>query len=406
MRSQLTEANITNIGGNPWAAQYIYHDNGDMYKRTLTGKSQAAFTYIGNLMDTASGGENFDLDWDDNGQLTLNDQTTGDDTSLTWNWDNKLRSAQKGSNSISLRYDPWGNRIKKTSSASGTRKYIVDIAADLPVILLELEGSSIKKTYIYGNSQILAQHDGDASTTPPADIYFYLHDRLGSVRQIIDGSGNVKNVYSYKPFGELFATETTENVSNPFMFTGQFFDSEIDEYYLRARMYDPYIYRFTSRDPVLGEFKEPLTLHKYLYCLNDPLNRIDPSGELFGLLVGHSILSSLRSLDYKMSMAIWGRSLNFVQQINLIQLDRAVAMELLIAEFEGGLTEYSVDAIVSFITPWLGKVSPALKSVAKFGFEVVGDRKDLTELLREPSTKKFWDYFWRKVPGTVETELN
>ena len=32
------------------------------------------------------------------------------------------------------------------------------------------------------NSQIIAQHTGDHE----ADKYFYLHDRLGSVRQIID----------------------------------------------------------------------------------------------------------------------------------------------------------------------------------------------------------------------------
>jgi len=125
------------------------------------------------------------------------------------------------------------------------------------------------------NSQILAQHDGDYS----ASRYFYLHDRLGSVRQIIDYWGNVKNCYTYNPFGELYDTETEENIANPFKFTGQYFDSEIDEYYLRARQYNPHIARFTTRDPVFDKFREPLTLHQYLYCINDPINRIDPSGE-------------------------------------------------------------------------------------------------------------------------------
>ena len=48
------------------------------------------------------------------------------------------------------------------------------------------------------NSQIIAQHDGKYDQTR----YFYLHDRLGSVRQIIDTSGNVKNMYTYEPFGK------------------------------------------------------------------------------------------------------------------------------------------------------------------------------------------------------------
>jgi len=36
--------------------------------------------------------------------------------------------------------------------------------------------------------------------------------------------------------------------------------------------------RFTSRDPVRGKHKEPLSLHRYLYCGNAPTGFIDPSG--------------------------------------------------------------------------------------------------------------------------------
>lgn len=55
----------------------------------------------------------------------------------------------------------------------------------------------------------------------------------------------------------------------------------IGQYYCRARQDSALIYRFASRDLVLGEFKEPLTLHKYLYCLNEPVNRIYPWGLLY-----------------------------------------------------------------------------------------------------------------------------
>ncbi len=135
---------------------------------------------------------------------------------------------------------------------------------------------SIKKTYIYANSQVIAQHDGDYE----ADRYFYLHDRLGSVRQIINTNGDVVNRYTFKPFGELFegSEHLDETITNPFGFTGQYYDSEIEQYYLRARQYDPHLQIFTSIDPVLGRFEEPLTLHEYLYCLNDPLNWIDTTG--------------------------------------------------------------------------------------------------------------------------------
>jgi len=104
--------------------------------------------------------------------------------------------------------------------------------------------------------------------------------RLGSVRQIIDTAGNVVNYYTYEPFGETIEQTSDGSLAtgDGFMFTGQYFDTEIDQYYLRARQYDPHISRFTARDPVFGKFEVPLTLHRYLYCGNDPLNRLDPTG--------------------------------------------------------------------------------------------------------------------------------
>jgi len=219
-----------------------------------------------------------DLDYDDNGNMISSIDNPA--SSYEYNWDNKLRSAAKGSDSISLKYDSLGNRIYKDSSVNGKRKYIVDIVSDLPVILMEIDtaDSSLKKTYIYANSQIIAQHDGDHT----ANRYFYQHDRLGNVRQIIKPAGmyyvNLANHYTYNPFGELFPTEFAETVSNSFRFTGQYYDSEINEYYLRARQYSPHIGRFTGRDLIDGKFEQPLTLHKYLYCINDPVDKVDPWG--------------------------------------------------------------------------------------------------------------------------------
>ena len=288
MRSQLTDANITNIigGDGLWTAYYSYHNSGDMYSRTIESDTDS-FTYKGHLMATL---DSTNLAWDENGNLILSSHES-QATSHEYNWDGKLRSAAKGSTTIGLKYDPDGNRIRKQtiSGSTTTRKYIVDIAGNLPVILMELDATdyTVKKTYIYANSQILAQHDGDTS----AQRYFYLHDRLGSVRLIIDSAGNVKKYYTYDPFGKTIEESSDEPLatSNCFMFTGQFYDSEIGEYYLRARMYDPHISRFTSRDPVFGDFKEPLTLHAYLYCINNPINMIDPAG-LWGEAIHNQII--------------------------------------------------------------------------------------------------------------------
>jgi len=77
---------------------------------------------------------------------------------------------------------------------------------------------SVKKGYIYANSQILAVYKGDWRND--ADKYFYLHDRLGSVRQIINNRAEVKQFYTYNPFGETIDSDS--GFDNPFMFTGQY----------------------------------------------------------------------------------------------------------------------------------------------------------------------------------------
>ncbi len=45
-----------------------------------------------------------------------------------------------------------------------------------------------------------------------------------------------------------------------------------------VRWYDPTVDRFLQQDPWLGEVYEPLTLNAYGYCVNDPMNAVDPDG--------------------------------------------------------------------------------------------------------------------------------
>jgi len=93
----------------------------------------------------------------------------------------------------------------------------------LPVILMELDwNNDMVKSYIYANGQLLARHDENEQDRP---VYFYLHDRLGSVRQIINSAGNVEQYYTYDPFGEVL--EEDGSFDNNFMFTGQWFDDEM-----------------------------------------------------------------------------------------------------------------------------------------------------------------------------------
>ena len=46
-----------------------------------------------------------------------------------------------------------------------------------------------------------------------------------------------------------------------------------------VRWYDPAIGRFQQKNPWLGTPYEPLTLNRYGYCVNEPIQLIDPDGQ-------------------------------------------------------------------------------------------------------------------------------
>jgi RHS repeat-associated protein len=52
-----------------------------------------------------------------------------------------------------------------------------------------------------------------------------------------------------------------------------------------VRWYDPTVGRFLQQDPWLGSIYAPLTLNAYGYCVNDPVQMVDPSG-MIAIAVG------------------------------------------------------------------------------------------------------------------------
>lgn len=59
---------------------------------------------------------------------------------------------------------------------------------------------------------------------------------------------------------------------------GEWVEGSTGLVYLRGRFYSPRLRRFISRDRIMGDEENPHTFHAYSYCLNDPLNRRDPTG--------------------------------------------------------------------------------------------------------------------------------
>lgn len=67
-------------------------------------------------------------------------------------------------------------------------------------------------------------------------------------------------------------------LNNPYGYTGEQLDDESGLIYLRARYYDSEIGRFVNQDTYKGSYENPLSMNKYSYVENNPLNYIDPLG--------------------------------------------------------------------------------------------------------------------------------
>ena len=93
---------------------------------------------------------------------------------------------------------------------------------------------------------------------------------MGSCTHIVDDS-KVLNEYEYDAWGNIASQK--ETVKNRFKFNGQQLDPITQQYYLRARFYNPIIARFTQEDTYRGD-----GLNLYAYCANNPVYYVDPSG--------------------------------------------------------------------------------------------------------------------------------
>lgn len=119
--------------------------------------------------------------------------------------------------------------------------------------------------YVYGRglSHVQTLRDG---------IYHAYHcDEQGSTAYMTGPGGGVENSYRYDAFGNLL--ERKETVPNRILYTGQQYDQETGQYYLRARYYNPVVGRFLQEDTYHGD-----GLNLYAYCANNPVVYYDPSG--------------------------------------------------------------------------------------------------------------------------------
>ena len=123
-----------------------------------------------------------------------------------------------------------------------------------------------------------------------ATTYYYHDDYLGSPRVMTNSMGAVTWRQDYYAFGSDYNGTATGNTHK---FTGHLQDGATGQYYAKARYFTTQLGRWSQPEPLLkgvpdGSFlSNPQKLNPYVYCLNNPLKLIDPTG-----------LEELKALQY------------------------------------------------------------------------------------------------------------
>ena len=163
-----------------------------------------------------------------------------------------------------------GSTIEYTYAADGTKlrtKHVIN-------------GTTTTTDYcgnvIYENGvQKLLLTEAGYVTLADSKYHYYLQDHQGNNRVVIDQNGTVEETNHYYPFGGVFAS--TSSVQ-PYKYNGKELDTKkgLNWYDYGARHYDAAVGRFATVDPMAEDYSNIST---YTYCLNNPINYIDPLGK-------------------------------------------------------------------------------------------------------------------------------
>jgi RHS repeat-associated protein len=182
------------------------------------------------------------------------------------------------------KYDAFGNRVEKDVTASGvttTQRYAYDgWNPDTPAgignvkweVFADLDGTNALQTrYLRGDQvdQLFARIASDGTAA------WLLTDHLGSVVNVTDNSGVLKDTIQYDGYGNI-TSESASSWGGRYKWTGREQDTETGLQYNRARYYDASTGRWTSQDP-MGFSAGDSNLYRYVN--NRSMNATDPSGK-------------------------------------------------------------------------------------------------------------------------------
>jgi RHS repeat-associated protein len=234
--------------------------------------------------------------YDNNGNMT-----SGDGLAISYNDDNKPTQVTRNGTTSNFSYGADGMRYKQVTSSGATTTttyYVGSVERQQKVT--GTTTTIVDKTYLGGHTVLMTPVQG--AFTEPSRIVHTLHDRLGGVDTLLDGSRHIDDVVDtqflvlqrrgYDLFGRprdlsasSFGVNSASNLLQDWQevkrgFTGHEHLPESELIHMNGRVYDYNVGRFLSVDPFLQFPQNSQSANPYSYILNNPMAGTDPTGYL------------------------------------------------------------------------------------------------------------------------------
>lgn len=256
------------------SASYVYSPAGLRTSQTIDGVTTTyAYNSAGQLITESSPGKTVTHQYDEWGNESVRTTTgTGAKTeTFLYNHLNRLSSYTNTLTGANWQYDFWpdGNRYGKTNVATNTSELYVNRFGDVVNEYSKIGAgtATLQNSYVQGtgidskNTRITAGGLRRHFTT----------NQVGTLGMTLDDAGAAVDTVVKDGWGNGIAGSTSERFGG---LAQREIDSESGLLYVRNRMYDPLIGRFTQTDPIMG--RRPFA--HYAYAANNPVSMIDPMG--------------------------------------------------------------------------------------------------------------------------------
>ena len=104
--------------------------------------------------------------------------------------------------------------------------------------------------------------------------------------------------YRYDAWGNRTTTYSNGGAStlaanNRITYRGYYYDADLGMYYLQSRYYDAKICRFINADGYISTGQGLTGYNMFAYCGNDPVNRVDPTGNIWRLVLAVVLIAGV-----------------------------------------------------------------------------------------------------------------